>query len=94
MSSTDLNDQKVRISILVFLFNKGRWGENYFPLQTMTNWLGKRIKNDGKRLKSCIKDLANEDYIIFHKGHNTVSLNPRLSMEIRKLVEAAPDEAK
>lgn len=79
---SQIADNEVKVSILSFLEKKGRWGAHYFPLDTMVNWLGRKVKRNGKRIKKCVDDLVGEGYILIHKKGNTASLNPVKSKEI------------
>jgi hypothetical protein len=40
----------VRAAILEFLIKKGRWGAHYFPIDTLVNWMGRKVERNGKRL--------------------------------------------
>jgi hypothetical protein len=81
-----LSDEQVNKSILEFLIKKGRWGAHYFPIDTLVNWLGRKVERDGKRVKACLKELAKQGYTLMHKRGGTVSLNPALAQQIRDLV--------
>jgi hypothetical protein len=45
-----LGDEQVRAAILEFLIKKGRWGAHYFPIDTLVNWMGRKVERNGKRL--------------------------------------------
>lgn len=81
-----LTDEQVKRAILEFLYKKGRWGAHYFPIDTLVNWMGRKVERNGKRVKACIKELAKQGYILMHKRGGTASLNPALAQEIRDLV--------
>lgn len=83
----EYSDEALKALILNFIMRKGRWGEHYFPIDTMANWLGQVVKNNGKNIKKKVKELANEGYLILHKGNTTASLNPRLKHEIMEYIE-------
>ncbi len=83
----EYSDEELKALILNFIMRKGRWGEHYFPIDTMANWLGQVVKNNGKNIKKKVKELANEGYLILHKGNTTASLNPRLKHEIMEYIE-------
>lgn len=83
----DYDDAELKALILNFIMRKGRWGEHYFPIDTMANWLGQVVKNNGKNVKKKVKELANEGFLILHKGNTTASLNPRFKGEIMEYVE-------
>jgi len=82
-----LSDKEVKAAILEFLIKKGRWGAHYFPVDTLVNWMGRKVENDGKRVKACLKELANEGYILLHKRGETVSLDPTMIERIRELTK-------
>jgi hypothetical protein len=83
----DYPDEELKALILNFIMRKGRWGEHYFPIDTMANWLGQVVKNNGKNIRKKVKELANKGFLILHKGNTTASLNPRLKREIQEYVE-------
>jgi hypothetical protein len=80
-------DEELKALILNFIMRKGRWGEHYFPIDTMANWLGQVVKNNGKNIKKKVKELANDGFLILHKGNTTASLNPRMKREIVEYIE-------
>ena len=82
----DYTDSEVRALILDWLERHGRWGAHYFPLETLVNKLSHAIKNDGKRIRSTVKELLKEEYILPHKGGNTISLSPQRSKEITEYI--------
>jgi len=53
-----LTDEQVKAAILEFLTKKGRWGAHYFPLDTLVNWMGRKVDRDGRRVRACLKELA------------------------------------
>ncbi len=83
-----LTDTQLRAAIMDFLMKKGRWGAHYYPLDTLVNFLGRKVKHDGKRVSKAVKELVREGYLFLHKKGNTVSLNPARSREIAGYVEA------
>ena len=83
----DYDNTELKALILNFIMRKGRWGEHYFPIDTMANWLGQVVKNNGKNIKKKVKELANEGFLILHKGNTTASLNPRMKHEILEYIE-------
>jgi hypothetical protein len=83
----EYDDVELRAEILNFIMRKGRWGEHYFPIDTMANWLGQVVKNNGKNIRKKVKDLAKEGFLILHKVNTTVSLNPRLKREIEEYIQ-------
>jgi hypothetical protein len=69
------------------LLRKGCWGAKYLPLDSLVNWLAKKVKSNGKRVRKIIKELANDGYLLLHKGGQTASLNPAMSREIIEYIE-------
>ncbi len=90
--SVEMTDEQLMAEIMSPLLQKGRWGAHYFPLDTMVNWLGKKVKRDGKRVERAIKDLVKEGYLFAHKKGGTVSLNPARSREIQEYIEKNPSK--
>ncbi|MCX6660168.1 MAG: hypothetical protein NTX81_07310 [Candidatus Bathyarchaeota archaeon] len=82
-----LNDREVKAAILEFLIKKGRWGAHYFPTDTLVNWMGRKVEKDGKRVKACLKELANEGYLLLHKKGETASLNPAMIEKIQEMIK-------
>ena len=62
-------------------------GARYAPADSMVNWLSKRIKRDGRKVRKAIKQLIKDGYLIPHKGGRTISLNPSRSREIEEFME-------
>ena len=82
-----LSDREVKAAILEFLIKKGRWGAHYFPTDTLVNWMGRKVEKEGKRVKACLKELANEGYILLHKKGETASLNPAMIEKIQEMIK-------
>ncbi len=80
-------DSELKALILNFIMRKGRWGEHYFPIDTMANWLSQAVRNNGKNVKKMMKELAKEGFLILHKANTTASLNPRMKGEITEYIE-------
>jgi len=85
-----LSDEQVKAAILEFLVKKGRWGAHYFPIDTMVNWMSRKVERDGKRVRASLKELAKQGYIILHKRGGTASLNPALAPQIRERINRTP----
>ena len=88
----EITDEQLRAAIMEFLLQKGRWGAHYFPIDTMINWIGRKVKKNGKRVERTIKDLVKDGYLFLHKKGGTVSLNPARSQEIAEYIENNPPE--
>lgn len=83
----DFSDEELKALILNFIMRKGRWGEHYFPIDTMSSWLGQVVKNNGKNVRKKVKDLAKNGYLILHKGNTTASLNPHAKRQIMEYID-------
>lgn len=91
MPKRELTDVDIKADIMNKLLRKNCWGGKYLPLDSLVNWLGKRVKRDGKRVRRLIRVLVNEGYLLLHKGGKTVSLNPIMSKEVIEYVEKSID---
>ena len=80
------SDEEIKADILNRLMRRGCWGGKYIPLESLINWLSKKVKRNGKRVRRLIKSLIKEKYILVHKGGKTISLNPALNKEIIKYI--------
>jgi len=87
MPKRKLSDEEIKTDVMNRLLRKNCWGAKYLPLDTLVNWLAKRVKRNGKRVKKIIKILVNQGFLLLHKGGETVSLNPRMSREIVEFIE-------
>ena len=85
-----LSDEQIKAAILEFLVKKGRWGAHYLPIDTMVNWMSRKVERDGKRVRASLKQLTKEGYILLHKRGGTASLNPALAQEIRERINRTP----
>lgn len=83
----DYPEEELKALILNFIMRKGRWGEHYFPIDTMSNWLGQVVKNNGKNVRKKVKELAKDGYLILHKGNTTASLNPQTKQQIMEYID-------
>jgi len=84
---SEITDEEIKADIMNRLLRKGCWGAKYLPLDSLVNWLAKRVKRNGKRVRKIIKELVNDGYLLLHKGGRTASLNPTMSREIIEYVE-------
>jgi len=82
-----LTDHQVKAAIVQFLVMKGRWGAHYFPVDTLVNWMGRKIQKNGRRVRANLKELAKEGYILMHKRGETASLNSAMTEKTRELIE-------
>ena len=79
----DYSDEELKALILNSIMRKGRWGEHYFPIDTMSDWLSQVVKNVRKK----VKDLARDGYLLLHKGNTTASLNPQAKQQIIEYID-------
>ncbi|MCP8308509.1 MAG: hypothetical protein H3Z53_07180 [archaeon] len=84
---SEITEERVKASILEFLMKKGRWGAHYFPIDTLVNFLSRKIKRNGKRVRKCVGDLVDKGYVLLHKKGKTISLNSAKSREIIEFIE-------
>lgn len=91
MPKRQTTEAEIKADIMNKLLRKNCWGAKYLPLDSLVNWLAKRVKRDGKRVRRLVKALVNEGYLLLHKGGKTVSLNPMMSKEIIEYVERLID---
>ena len=80
-------DSEITADIMNRLMRRNCWGAKYLPLDTLVNWLSRRVKKNGKRIKKIVRELVNDGYLLLHKGGRTISLNPAMSKEIIEYVE-------
>jgi hypothetical protein len=65
--SSDLNEEQLKAAIMEFIQKKGRWGSHYYPMYTLINFLGRKVRRDGRRVKQTIRNLVNNGYLLVHK---------------------------
>jgi len=87
MPDSEPTEEEIKADIMNKLLRKNCWGAKYLPLNTLVNWLAKRVKRNGKRVRRLIKTLVNDGYLLLHKAGKTVSLNPIVSREIIEYIE-------
>jgi len=80
-------DEEIKADIMNKLLRKNCWGAKYLPLDSLVNWLAKRIRRNGKRVRRILRVLVNEGYLLLHKGGRTVSLNPTMSKQVDEYIE-------
>ena len=68
--SVEKTDEQLSAAIMEFLQQKGRWGAHYFPVDTMVNWFGRKVKRNGKRVERTIKNLEEGLPISSQEGRN------------------------
>jgi len=87
MSKRKTTDSEIKAGIMNMLMRRNCWGAKYLPLDTLVNWLSRRVEKNGKRIKKIMRELVNDGYLLLHKGGRTISLNPAMSKEIIEYVE-------
>jgi len=81
-----MTDDELQAAIMDFLLREGRWGANYFPVDTLTRWFAKKA-GDGRRVRKCLKKLINMGYLLPHKKGDTVSLNSSRRQDIDRFIK-------
>jgi len=56
--SIEITDEQLKAEIMEFLLQKGRWGAHYFPVDTMVNWLGRKVKEEWKESRTDDKEFG------------------------------------
>ena len=87
MPKCEKTDVEIKADIMNKLLRKNCWVAKYLPSDSLVNWLAKRVKKDGKRVRKLIRALVNEGYLLLRKGGKTVSLNPIMSKEVMEYVK-------
>ena len=87
MPRRELSDEEIRADVMNRLIRRSCWGGKYLPVDSLVNWLAKRVRRNGKRVRDVIRMLVSERYLLLHKGGKAVSLNPALSKEIIEYTE-------
>ena len=86
MSGLDFTDEQVKAILLDKLRKRGCWGGRYTPLDSLVRWLSRKVKRNGRRIRSAVRQLVNKGYLIPHKKGETISLNPTRSREITEFI--------
>jgi len=87
MHSKETSDEEITADILNRLLRRNCWGAKYMPKETLVNWLARRVKQNGKRVRKLIDKLIQNRYILVHKKGSTISLNPAKSREIIQYIK-------
>jgi hypothetical protein len=80
-------DNQIKAIVMDKLRKRGCWGGKYNPTDSLTRWLSRRIKRNGRKVRAAVRQLVNDGYLILHKRGETVSLSPSRSREIRDFIE-------
>ncbi|MBC7130650.1 hypothetical protein H5T51_05465 [Candidatus Bathyarchaeota archaeon] len=83
----ELRDNEIKADIMNRLLRRNCWGAKYLPVDTLVNWLTRKVKPDGKRVRKLIRQLVNEGFLVLHKKGETVSSNSAKSEEITEYVK-------
>ncbi len=73
--------------ILDWLMRRGRWGADYFSLDTLVNKLSHAVRNNGRRIRKSVRELVQEGSLLIHERGETISLNPSLNRDILDHIE-------
>jgi len=80
-------DEKIKADILNRLVRRGCWGGRYLPAETLVNWISRRVRKDGHRVRRIIGELHKAGLLLKHKGGRTISLNTRRVKEIMEYID-------
>jgi hypothetical protein len=87
MAPRGMSLDEIKAEVCWRLKRRGCWGARYMPVDAFVDWLGKLVKDDGKRVRVAIDELVGEGILLSHKKRRTVSLNPHRSREVEALIE-------
>lgn len=87
----EISDAYIRASILYRLYKQGKWGGSHTDFENLKKGFSPRQlgKRGSKRIEQLAEELIKEGYVltkITSYGYH-VSLNPRRSAEIQKIIE-------
>ena len=51
MRRLEISDEEIKADLMYRLLRKHCWGAKYLPLDTLINWMSKRIRRTAKELK-------------------------------------------
>jgi len=85
--SIEFSDEEIKADIMNRLLRRNCWSAKYLPIDTLVNWLARKVKPDDKRVRKLIKQLVNDGFLIIHKKGETVSLNSTKSEEIIEYIK-------
>ncbi|MEM3061844.1 MAG: hypothetical protein QW265_05515 [Candidatus Bathyarchaeia archaeon] len=87
MAEQEISDEEIKADLMHRLLRKHCWEAKYLPMDTLVNWVSKKIKGNGKRIRKCIGELVKEGHIILHKGGRAISLSSMKSREIAEYIK-------
>ena len=79
--------EEIKADLMNRLLRRNCWGARYLPLATLVNWLSRKVRRNGRRVRDAVDQLIKEGYLISHKKDATISLNPARSKEIVEYIE-------
>jgi len=87
LMSIATSDEEIKADIMNRLLRRNCWSAKYLPIDTLVNWMARKVKPDGERVRKLIKQLVNDGFLIPHKKGETVSLNSAKSEEIIEYIK-------
>jgi len=79
--------EEIKAEVCWRLKRRGCWGAKYMPVDALVDWLGRLIKDNGKKARYAIDELMGDGLLISHKKRRTVSLNPHRSHDVEALIK-------
>ena len=79
--------EEIKAEVCWRLKRRNCWGAKYLPADSLVDWLGKLVKDDGKKVQTAIDQMAKEGLLLRHKKGRTISLNPRRVREVETLLQ-------
>ena len=83
----ELRDEEIKADIMNRLLRRNCWSAKYLSIATLINWMARKVKPDGKRVRKLIKQLVNDGFLVLHKKGEIVSLNSAKSEEIIEYIK-------
>jgi hypothetical protein len=83
----DLSEEQIMADILNRLVNSGYWGKGHQNIEQLTSWVKNHVKEDGVKVRKCIRRLSQERFIGINKGGKSIYANPRYRKEIAEFIE-------
>jgi len=83
----EVRGEEIEADVLHRLLRRGCWGGRYLPVRSLVNWMGKRVGEDGRRVRKAIDNLHKAGLLLKHKGGETISLNTRRKKEIIEYID-------
>jgi hypothetical protein len=63
MPKLEISDEEIKADLMNKLLIRHCWRAKYLPIDTIINWVSKKIKGNGKRIRKCVEELVKEGYI-------------------------------